>query len=124
MINANWHKFARIGLCSLLLFGLNAHRGLAASPFADLVTWENPTGFSSAEELIISILRALTVIAIPLIVLMIIYGGFLYSTARGNAEQLRKATMTLTFAIIGGILVIGAVAITEIVGDTVQEFRE
>jgi len=60
------------------------------------------------------------VLATPIIVIFIIYGGFLYVTARGNTEQISQATKTLTYAIIGGILIIGAVAISQIVGDTVS----
>ncbi len=59
-------------------------------------------------------------LATPIIVIFIIYGGFLYVTARGNTEQISQATKTLTYAIIGGILIIGAVAISQIVGDTVS----
>ena len=75
----------------------------------------DPTGIGSEggiEALIIRILEALIIIAIPIIVLMIIYGGFMYVTARGNADQIRKATAALTYAIIGGVMVIAATAIT------------
>lgn len=87
------------------------------------VTYRNPTGRDSIEELILDVLTALIVIVTPIIVLMIIYGGFLYVTARGNAEQIRKATATLTYAIIGGALVITAVAITTMIEASVEEFR-
>jgi hypothetical protein len=93
-----------------------------ATPFGGLEI-RNPTPYVTVEELIVGILNVLTIVAIPLIVLMIIYGGFLYVTARGNADQIRKANTTLTFAIIGGILVIAAVAITGIIESTVQDFR-
>ena len=83
----------------------------------------SPLGeIDTAEEIIVAVLNALVIIAIPIIVLMIIYAGFLYITARGNAEQLRTATTALTYATIGGVLIIGAVAITGIIGSTVGEF--
>jgi len=73
--------------------------------------------------LIETLLRALTVVMIPIITLMIIYSGFLYVTARGNAEQVRKATTSLTYAIIGAILIIGAIVLTEILEQSVTDIR-
>ena len=87
------------------------------------VSWQNPLQFSSIDTLVVGVLNALIIIAVPIITLMIIYAGFLYVTARGNAEQVRKATQALTYAIIGGVLVIGAVAITGIIEQTVCSFR-
>lgn len=77
---------------------------------------------TSLEELLISLLNVLVIIATPIIVLFIIYAGFLYVTARGNVEQTQKATRTLTYAIIGGVLVLGAVAIAEIIANLVGDF--
>lgn len=104
-------------LSAMLLVSSNA----SAAAFS--VAWGNPTSFTTVEALVLGILNALVVIATPIVVLMIIYGGFLYVTARGNAEQIRKATTSLTYAIIGGILVIGAVALTGIIQVTVNDFR-
>ena len=89
------------------------------------ITFDNPLRdeAQSAEGLILVILNALITIAIPIVTLMIIYAGFLYVTARGNAEQTKKATTALTYAIIGAILIIGAVAITGIMQETICEFR-
>ncbi len=88
------------------------------------VTWQSPLNenVTTIESLILIILNTLVIIAVPIVVLMIIYAGFMYVTARGNAEQVKKATTALTYAIIGGILVIGAVAITGIIEQTVGEF--
>jgi hypothetical protein len=66
------------------------------------------------EGLLLDILNILIVLAIPIIVLFIVYAGFLYVTARGNAEQVKQATQSLTYAIIGALMIIGAVAIAEV----------
>ena len=93
------------------------------SPVADLGI-ENPLGNGTTlSDLIISILNALIIIAIPVIVIFIVYAGFLYVTAQGNADKVRTATRALTYAIIGAVLIIAAVTITEIIGSTVNEFR-
>lgn len=75
------------------------------------------------EEFLLALLNIFIIIATPIIILFIIYSGFLYVTAKGNAEQVQQANRSLTYSIIGGVLVIGAVAITTIIGDTVASFR-
>ncbi len=55
-------------------------------------------------------------------VIFIILAGFKYVTARGNATQVQEATRALTYAIIGGVLIIGAVAIAEIIKNLVTAF--
>ena len=85
---------------------------------------KNPlVGITSIESLITAILTILIVIATPIIVIFIVYAGFLYVTAQGNAEQVKTATRALTYAIIGGILIIGAVALSGIIEGLVTAFK-
>jgi hypothetical protein len=95
---------------------------LAQSSVGQSIQLRNPLAVTSIEELLVAILNILIIIAIPLIVFYIIYAGFLYVTARGNAQQVEQATRALTYAIIGGVLIIGAVAISEIVKNLVGSF--
>ena len=48
-------------------------------------------------------------------VIAIIYGGYLYMTARGNAEQAKKGRSVLIWAIIGVVIVIIAAVIVNVV---------
>lgn len=77
---------------------------------------------STFEGLLVSILNVFIIIATPIIVLYIIYAGFLYVTARGNVEQTQKATRALMYAIVGGVIVLGAVALAGIVKNVVDSF--
>lgn len=77
---------------------------------------------STAEELLTTILEIVVILATPFIVFFIIYAGFLYVTARGNAEQITQANRALTYAIIGGVIIIGSVAIATIVKNIVSAF--
>lgn len=95
---------------------------LFAQTVGSAVQLENPLEVTTIEGLLVAILNILIIIAIPLIVFYIIYAGFLYVTARGNAAQVEQATRALTYAIIGGVLIIGAVAIAEIVKNLVGSF--
>lgn len=82
----------------------------------------NFLNFNTIEELVVGILNILIIIAIPIIVLRTIYAGFLYVSAQGNPGKITEATGVLTGAIIGGVLVIGAVALSEIVQNLVGAF--
>jgi hypothetical protein len=82
----------------------------------------NPIKVGSIEEFLVTILNIIIVIATPIIVIFIIYSGFKYVMARGNASEIEEATKSLTYAIIGGVLIIGAVAISTIIGNLVGAF--
>lgn len=84
--------------------------------------FENPLVTDSITELLYALLRIIMVIAVPIVVFFIIYAGFLYVTARGNAEQLQTATRALTYAIIGGLIMVGATVIVGIVANLVDAF--
>jgi hypothetical protein len=123
MIKKTTRYFIKLAPLSLLI-GSFPQRLFSAGPFENF-KWNSPLNptITSVEGVVMVILNAIITIAIPIVVLMIIYGGFMYVTAQGNPEQIKRATRTLSYAIIGGILIIGAVAITEIMRQTVDEFR-
>lgn len=79
--------------------------------------------FGSIEELVVGILNVFIVIATPIIVIFIVYSGFMYVTAQGNAEQVKTATRSLTYAIIGGVLILGAVALSQVLANVVNSFK-
>jgi uncharacterized membrane protein YobD (UPF0266 family) len=83
---------------------------------------ENPLAFPSITELMQAILNMVIVISIPIVVLFIIYAGFLYVTAQGNPEKLQVANRSLMYGVIGGVIIIGSVAILQIVENTVNAF--
>jgi hypothetical protein len=89
---------------------------------AETYDFSNPLEFPSISDLLSAILNVLVVIATPIIVFMIIYAGFMYVTARGNPEQIKTASRALTYAVIGGLVVIGSTAITIIIQNVVGKF--
>jgi Type IV secretion system pilin len=91
-------------------------------PVGQSIRITNPLRIDSLNDLLLAILNIIIVLAIPVVVFFIIYAGFLYVTARGNASQVEQATRALTYAIIGGVLIVGAVAIAEIVRNLVGSF--
>ena len=69
-----------------------------------------------------AILNMVIIISLPIVVLFIIYAGFLYVTAQGKPEQLQTANRSLVYAVIGGVIIMGSVAILQIVENTVNAF--
>jgi hypothetical protein len=87
------------------------------------VRLENPlNGIDSIEGLLVAILNIIMILMVPVIVFFIIYAGFKYVMAQGNASQVEEATRALTYAIIGGVLILAALAITEIIRNVVDAF--
>ncbi len=82
----------------------------------------NPVSFPSITALLAAMLNVVIVISVPIIVAYLIYAGFLYVTARGNATQIEQASKALLYGVIGGVIIIGATAIITIVKSTVEAF--
>lgn len=82
----------------------------------------NPLAFDNFVDFLSAILAVVMVIAVPIIIFFLVYAGFLYVTAQGNSEQVGKATRALTYAIIGGLIILGAEALSVIIQNIVGEF--
>lgn len=87
-----------------------------------VVTIENPLkGTGSLMELIVAILNNIVLpIAAVLVVLYIIYGGFLFLSAQGNPKKIEEAKSNLLWALIGAGVLLGAVAISKVVQATIN----
>lgn len=72
-------------------------------------------------EFLIALVRLIFLVATPLIVIFIIYAGFLFVTASGNEAQLTKARSTIIWTIVGAAVMLGALAISEAVCTTVVD---
>ncbi len=83
---------------------------------------KNPLAFDSLQELIVAILNVIIIIATPIVVVFIVLSGFKYVTAQGNPKGIEEATRSLTYAVIGGVLIIGAKIIAEIIKNLVTSF--
>lgn len=83
----------------------------------------NPLKAKSIGQLFADIIQVIIIFATPIIVLFIMYAGFLYVTARGNADQIKKAHSALLWAIIGGVILLGAELIIRVIEGTVQGLK-
>lgn len=97
--------------------------GQAGQGVAPSSSLENPLRSNDLMELLQEILDVIMIFAVPLIVFMIIYAGFLYVMARGNEGEVTKASKALLYAVIGGVIILGANIILEVISGTVDAFR-
>jgi hypothetical protein len=80
----------------------------------------NPLQSDTIEGFLNNIVDVLVIFALPIIVFFIMYAGFLFVTARGSEEQIKKARTALLWAVVGGVIVMGAKIISEVIQGTAQ----
>lgn len=85
---------------------------------------KNPldSSISDIPDLLLAILNVVIIIAMPIVALYIIYAGFSYVAAQGNPVKVQEATRALTFGVIGGVIIVGAVSILAIIRNLVAAF--
>lgn len=71
-------------------------------------------------ELLFKVIDIILVFALPIIVLYIMYAGYLFVTAAGNSEKISAARSALLWSIIGGVIVLGARIIVTIIQGTIS----
>jgi TRAP-type C4-dicarboxylate transport system permease small subunit len=96
-------------------YGLTETKGTATNLPSSSLTASGPTGTTMATRVGQIIGIALSFVG-ALFLLLIIYGGILWMTARGNEQQVTKAKDLIISAVIGLIIVLSAYAITTFVG--------
>ena len=86
-------------------------------------TLQNPlnSAFSSVPNFIAGFLKVVVMVALPIIILFIVYSGFMFVMARGNSEKLGQARENFLWVIIGAILILGAWVIATLIGGTVSQ---
>ncbi len=84
--------------------------------------FENPLQSDTLEEFLLAILNVVVYIMYPIIVLMIVYTGFLFVAAQGNPTKLQEARRALIWTVIGALVVLGSKALALAIKGTIQSF--
>ena len=109
-------KKALIPITTIVLLGL-------AAPLFAAAQIKNPLAFNSISDFLAALLELVVLIATPIVVVMIIYSGFLFVTAGGNETKLSLAKRTFFWTIIGALIVLGAQALSLGIQGTVDELK-
>ncbi|MEK7072917.1 MAG: pilin [Patescibacteria group bacterium] len=103
---------------SLVLFGTRAALAFSVSNTGLKTTAEKaglPTSETSLPVLVGTILNSVLSLVGVIFLVIIVWGGFLWMTARGNDQQVEKAKQLITSAVIGLIIIAGGYTITNFV---------
>jgi len=86
-------------------------------------TLDNPLGFDSISLFFAKMLDVVIQISFPIIVLALVYTGFLFVSAQGNEEKLTKAKTYFLWTVVGAVIILGASVILNAIEGTVTEIR-
>lgn len=84
---------------------------------------QNPIGVNSISELIVIVVKVIRYIAIPFVVIMIMYAGFQYLLARGNTDKVNKAHGMLLWIVVGSFVILSAEMIALVISNTLNSVR-
>ncbi len=82
----------------------------------------NPLKFATLEAFLLAVIDVLLTFALPVIIFFIMYAGYLFVTAAGNEGQISTAKSALLWAVIGGVVILGAKLIITVIQGTVTAF--
>lgn len=105
--------------------GLSALVARAADePAAADVGLINPLNkIGSFPQLLTAILGAVVTIGSIVLVLALVYTGFLFVAAQGSEEKIRSAKGALMWTVIGGLILLGAQTIGMVIETTVNNLK-
>lgn len=107
------------GLVASLALPFVAHAGSALTNLQlSLNQTSNSAGITTTKqlpELIGSFIAAALGLLGVVLVVLVVYAGFIWMTAQGNDEKIKKAKGMITSAVIGMIIIFAAYAITNFV---------
>jgi hypothetical protein len=95
---------------------------LFTAPYLSWAQFANPLKATDLRGFLLMILNSAVYILFPIIVLMIVYTGFLFVSAQGNESKLTEAKRALVWTVIGGLVVLGSLALALAIEATVDNF--
>lgn len=81
----------------------------------------NPICTTDLSTFLAKLLDLIAMIAFPIIVLFLVYIGFLFVTSQGNPEKIKEAREYFVWAIVGALLILGAEALSLAIKATVGQ---
>jgi len=84
---------------------------------------QNPLKVGTLEEFLALILQAVVNLGTIVLVIMLVYVGFLFVVGQGNEEKISEAKKALMWTVIGGLVLLGAQAISLVIQATVNSLK-
>ncbi|MBT6691236.1 VWA domain-containing protein [Candidatus Parcubacteria bacterium] len=109
-------KVLSIPIVTLILGYLQVNKVLAQSDILGVNGMTDTVlGTRGIEDTVASIINIVLGLLGIIAVVLIIYGGFLWMTSKGNTDQVQRAKMVIISAVIGLVIILSAYAITRFV---------
>lgn len=97
---------------------------LLSSRIASAEPYPNPLGdVNTIPDFLSLVLQGLSMLLLPLVVIFIIYAGYLFVTAQGEERKIQKARTALLWTLIGAGVILGAQIMANILSDTLTELN-
>lgn len=110
-----------INILPMLALAQNECNSGNTNEFGLCIGIENPLGDKKdLKDIIGIILNSIADIVLPIVIVMVIYSGFLYVIARGKPEAIKDAHKALTWTLVGAAVLLGARLIANVLIDTVS----
>lgn len=87
-------------------------------------TLKNPLKYETINEFLKAIVEGVLKLGIPIIVLAIIYSGFLFVTALGNPTKLEKAKEAFLYTVIGAAILLGSWGLAQLISETIIQISK
>lgn len=85
------------------------------------VKLDNPLGSTTIYQFLEKVLGLMVDIGFPVLILAIVYTGFLFVKAQGNETELGKAKQAFFWTIVGGVILLGAEIIVRAISGTINQ---
>lgn len=84
---------------------------------------QNPIKFNDLNGFLLAIVDGVVQVGFYLVVIFIIYSGFLFVKARGNEAELKKAKEAFLYTVIGAAILLGATVLANVISGTIDQIR-
>src|SRR3989344_198513 len=84
---------------------------------------QNPLKYGNIYQFLAEVLDVLVQIAFPIIVLFLVYAGFLFVSAQGSEDKINKAKLIFLWTIVGALIILGASVLSRAIEGTINEIR-
>ncbi len=82
--------------------------------------FDNPLKENTLEGILGLIIDSAIILLMPIVILMVIYSGFMFLMARGNEQKLKTAKTNFVWVVIGLVVLLGAKIISAALQSTAE----
>ncbi len=96
---------------------------LAGALMIPLAEWRIGIKADTISQLVDFLFSIVLQVGVPIAVIMLIYSGFLFVTARGNPEQITTARRAFMWTVIGTAVLLGASVLAGVIQGTIDQIK-